>query len=102
MSHPASRTTVSEGDHTFRFSKTNGVWVGAVVVSMIVRFTIKTVLACRTFPNGMFGLKLSTETAAVGEWEGAAGATGRCFFVMVLGHSEPLEAMIASVFYGRS
>ena len=92
---------MSEGDYTFRFSKTDGMWVGTVVVSVIVSFTIKAVLACGTFPNGMFGLKLSTKTAAVGEWEGATGTAGRCFFVVILGHSVPPETMIAGVFYGR-
>ena len=61
---------MSEGDHTFRLRETDGMWVWTVVVSVIASLTIKTVLASGTFPNGMFGLKLSTESAAMGEWEG--------------------------------
>ena len=92
---------MSEGDHTFRFSETDGMRIGTFVVSMIASLAIKTVLARRTLPNSMFGLKLSTKTAAVGEWEGTTGTAGGCFFVMVLGHSVPPEAVITSVFYGH-
>ena len=102
MSHPASRTTVSEGDHTFRLSKADSMWVGTVVVSVVAAFAVEAVLARGTFPNGMFGLKLSTKAATVGEGEGPAGTAGRCFFIVVLRHRVPPEAVVAGVFYGRS
>ena len=78
------------------------MWVGAVVVSVIAAFAVEAVLARGTFPNSMFGLKLSAEAATVGEWEGAAGTAGRCFFVVVLRHRVPPKAVVAGVFYGRS
>ena len=75
--------------------------VRAVIVSVIASFAIETVLACRAFPNGVFGLELSTETAAMGEWEGTTGTASRCFLVVILGHGMPPKTMIAGVFYGR-
>ena len=92
---------MSKGDHTFGFSEAEGMWVGTIVVRVIASFTIEAVLACRAFPDSMFGLELSTEAATMGEWEGTTGAAGRCFFVVVLRHSVPPEAVSASVFYGR-
>ena len=77
------------------------MWVGAVVVSVVASFTIEAVLACWAFPNGMFGLELSAETAAMGEWEGTTGTASGCFLVVILGHSVPSKTMIAGVFYGR-
>ena len=68
---------------------------------MVAAFAIETILARGAFPNGMLGLKLSTKAATVGEWEGTTGTAGGCFFVMVLGHSVPPEAVITSVFYGH-
>ena len=73
-----------------------------MVVSVIASFAVETVLVQGTFPNGMFGLKLSTKVAAVGEWEGTTRTTSGCFFVVVLGHGVPPEAVIASIFYSRS
>ena len=91
-----------EGDHTFRLREADGMWVGALIVSVVSSFAVETVLAGRTFPNSMFGLELSTEAAAVGEREGTTGAASRCFLVVILGHSMPPKTMVAGVFYGRS
>ena len=92
---------MSKGDHTLGFSETDGMGVGTIVVSVIASFAVEAVLACRAFPNSMFGLELSTEAATMGEWEGTTGTAGRCLFVVVLRHSVPLEVVTASIFYGR-
>ena len=99
--HPASGTAVSEGNYTFRLGEANGMRVGAVVVSMIASLAIETILASGTLPNSVLGLKLSTKMTAVGEGEWMGGAASRCFFVVILWHSVPPEAMITSVFDGR-
>ena len=92
---------MSKGNYAFRLSEAEGMRVGTVVVSMIASLAIKTIFASWAFPNSVFGLKLSAKTAAVGEGEGTSGAASGCFFVVVLRHSVPPEAVITSVFYGR-
>ena len=91
---------MGEGDHAFGLCETNGVWIGAVLVSMVAPLTIVAVLASGAIPNSMFGLKLFTKTAAVREWKRASGTAGGCFLVVILGHGEPLEAVVAGVLYG--
>ena len=98
-SHPTSGVAVGKGDHTFRLGEAERVGVGAILVSMIASFAVVTILACWAVPDSVGGLELSAKVAVVREWERASGTAGRCFLVVVLRHSEPLEAVVASVFY---
>ena len=75
-----------------------GVW--AIVVSVIASLTVVAVLASWAVPDGVGGVKLLTESAVVWKGEGSSRTTGRHFFVVVLGHGEPAETVVAGIFYG--
>ena len=74
--------------------------VRAIVVSMITSFAVVAILACWAVPDSMGRVDLSAKATVVREWERASGTAGRCFLVVVLGHGEPPEAVVVSVFYG--
>ena len=69
---------------------------------MIAPLAVVAVLASWELPDGMVRVELFTEAATVWEWKGASRTAGRHFFVVVLGHGEPSETVVACVFYGRS
>ena len=93
---------MGERDYTFALSKAKRVRIGASVVFVVASLAVVTVCAHWTFPDSVSGVKLFTEAAAVWEWKGLSRAAGRHFFVMILGHSEPPEAVVMGVFYCRS
>ena len=69
---------------------------------MITPLAVVAVLTNRTVPDGVGRVELFTEAAAVWKWKGSSRAAGRHFFVVILGHGEPSEAVVAGVFYCRS
>ena len=91
---------MGEGNHAFRFSEAEGMRIGTVVMSVVASLAIVAVLANRAIPDGVVGLELLTKVTAVREWEGTCGPAGGCFFVVILGHGEPAEAVVVGVFYG--
>lgn len=92
---------MGEGDHALGFGETEGVGVGAIVVSMVVSLAIVTVFTSGAVPHSVFGLELFAEATAVGEWEGFIGAAGRGIVIMVLGHGEPPEVVLMSILHSR-
>ena len=99
LCQPSGSATVGKGDYTLRFGKTKGVGVRAVFMSVVASLAVMAIPACWAVPNSVGGVELSAKATAVREWERASGTAGQCLVVVVLGHGEPLEAMIASVFY---
>ena len=91
---------MGEGDHTFRLRKAEGMWIGAVFVSVVLSPAVVAVSVCWAIPDGVSGVDLFAEATAMREWEGSLRATGRCVFIVILGHGEPPEVMLTSVFYG--
>ena len=59
---------VSEWNHAFQLGKAKGVQVVAVFAEVVAPLAVVAVLARWAIPNGMSGLELPTEVAAVGEW----------------------------------
>ena len=92
---------MSEGDHALRLRETKRVRVGANIVFVVTSLTVVTIGASWAFPDGVGGVELFAKVAAMREWEGSLGTAGWHFFVVVLGHGVPLEAVITSVFFGR-
>lgn len=74
--------------------------VRAVVVGMVMCFTIVAVLACGAVPNGVSGVKLFAEVAPVGEWQGFSGMTSLCIVIMILRHCVSLKVVTVSIRYG--
>ena len=90
---------MSERDYTLRFGETNRVGIGTLVVFVVAPPAVVTVLAGRAVPNGMGGVELSAEAAAVWKGKGSSRTTSRHFFIVILGHGEPPEAVVTGVFY---
>ena len=90
---------MSERDYALRFGETNRVGVWTIVVFVIAPLAVVTVLASRAVPDGMGGVELFTEAAAVWKGKGSPRTTSRHFFVVILGHSEPPETVVTGVFY---
>ena len=89
-------------DYALRLGETNGVGVQAVGVLVITPLAVEAVRTNRTLPDSVGGVELFTKAAPVWKWEGLSGAAGWHFFVVILGHGEPPETVVAGVFYGRS
>ena len=62
--------TMGEGDNALRLRETKGVGVVAVFTEVVTPSAVVTIPPGRTVPDCVFGLKLMTEAAAVGEWSG--------------------------------
>ena len=92
---------MGEGNHTLRFSETEGMWVGASVVCVIPSLAVVAVFAGWAVPDSVGRVDLFAEMAAMGKWKGFLGAAGRHFLIVVLRHGVPPEAVITSVFYSR-
>ena len=81
---------MSEWDYALRLGEAEGVRIGAIVVSVVVSFTIEAVFACRAIPDGVVRVQLLTKLTPMGEWEGFSGMTSLCIIVMILWHGIPL------------
>ena len=92
---------MGERNYALRLGETNRVGFRAIGVCVITPLAVVAVLANWAVPDGVGRVELFTEAAAVWKWEGSSRAAGRHFFVMILGHSEPPEAVVAGVFYCR-
>ena len=68
-------------------------------MSVVAPLAIVAILACWAVPDSMGSMDLLAEATVVREGEGAFGTAGQCVVIMILGHGEPLEAVVASVFY---
>ena len=99
--HPAGGAVMGERDYALRFGETNRVGVRAIGVCVIAPLAVVAVLSNWAVPDGVGRVELSTEAAAVWNWKGSSRAAGWHFFVVILGHGEPLEAVVAGVFYCR-
>ena len=75
--------------------------VGASVVFVVMSLAVVAVCAYWAFPDGVGGVELFAEAAAVWKWKRSSGTTGRHFFVVVLGHGEPSKTVVTGVFYCR-
>ena len=89
-------------NHALRLGETDGVGVRAIGVFVITPLAVEAVCANWAFSDGVGRVELFTEAAAVWKWEGSSRAAGRHFFVVILGHGEPPETVVAGVFYCRS
>ena len=69
---------------------------------VVTSLAVVAVCAYWAFPDSVGRVKLFAEMAAVWEWEGSSGTTGRHLFVVILGHGEPSKAVVTGVFYCRS
>ena len=76
--------------------------VRAIVVCVIASLAVVAVLASWAVPDGVGGVDLFTEAAAVWKGKGSSRTAGRHFFVVVLGHGEPSETVVTGIFYRRS
>ena len=92
---------MGEGDHALGLRETKRVRVRASVMFVVVSLAVVTVVASWAVPDGVGGVELFAKTAAMREWEGPSGMAGWHFFVVVLRHGVPPEAVTTSVFYGR-
>ena len=68
-------------------------------MSVVTPLAVVAVLACWAVPDSVGRMELSAEATMVREWERMIGAAGQCVVIVVLGHGEPLEAVVVSVFY---
>ena len=59
---------MGEGNHTFRLGKAKGMWVWTIFVRVVAPLAIMAVLACWAVSDGVVGVDLSAEVAAVREW----------------------------------
>ena len=100
--HPAGGTAMGKRNHALRLGETDGVGVRAIGVFVITPLAVEAVCANWAFSDGVGRVELFTEAAAVWKWEGSSRAAGRHFFVVILGHGEPPETVVAGVFYCRS
>lgn len=64
---------MSKWDYTLGFSETQGMGIGAVVVSVVVSLAVETVFAYGAIPNRVSGMKLFAESTPMREWEGLSG-----------------------------
>ena len=71
------------------------------MVCVIASLTVVAVLASWAVPDGVGRVELFAEAAAVWERKRSPSSTGRHFFVVVLGHGEPSETVVAGIFYRR-
>ena len=90
---------MSKGDHTLGLCKAKGVRVMAVVMCMVTSLAVMAILACWAIPDGVGRVELFAEVTAMGEGEGSLGATSLCVIIVVLWRCEPLEVVLASIFY---
>ena len=89
-------------NYALRFSEANRVGIWTIVVCVIASLAVVAVLASWAVPDGVGGVKLFTEAAAVWKGEGSSRTASRHFFVVVLWHGEPSETVVMGVFYRRS
>ena len=94
-----SGATMSEGDHTLRLHKAEGVRIGAVVVFMVVPLAVVAVLVCWAVPDSVGRMELFAEVTVVREGEGSIGVAGRRVVIVILWRGEPPEVMLTSIFY---
>ena len=92
---------MSEGDHALGLRETKRVRVRASVMFVVASFAVVTIGANWAFPDGVGGLELFAKAAAMREWEGPLGTAGWHFFIVILGHGVPPEAVSTGVFFGR-
>ena len=92
---------MGEGNYALGLCETKRVRVRASFVFVVASLAVVAVGTSWTVPDGVGGLDLFAKAAAMREWEGPSGMAGWHFFVVVLGHGVPPEAVIMSVFYGR-
>ena len=92
---------MGEGNYALGLCETNRMRVRASVVFMVVSLAVVTIGANWAFPDGVGGMELFAKAAAMREWEGSSGTAGWHFFIVVLGHGVPPEAVVMSVFYSR-
>ena len=64
---------------------------------MIASLAVVAVLASWTVPDGVGGVELFTEAAAVWKGEGSSRTASRHFFVVVLWHGEPSETLMERI-----
>ena len=76
------------------------VTVRAGVVFVVASLAVVTIGANWAFPDSVGGMELFAKAAAMREWKGSSGTAGWHFFIVVLGHGVPPEAVFARVFYG--
>ena len=99
--HPAGGAAVGEGDYALRLGEANRVGVRTLVVCVVASSAVVTVLANWAVPDGVGGVELFAETAAVWKRKGSSRMASWHFFVVVLGHGEPPETVVTGVFYRR-
>ena len=92
---------MGEGNYALGLRETKRVRVRASVVFVITSFAVVTIGMSRAVPDGVGGVELFAKAAAMRKREGPLRTAGWHFFVVVLGHGVPPEAVIMSVFYGR-
>ena len=92
---------MGERDYALGLCETKRVRVRASVVFVVVSLAVVTIGANWAFPDSVGGVELFAKVAAVREWEGSAGMAGWHFFIVVLRHGVPPEAVVTSVFYRR-
>ena len=92
---------MGERDYALGLRETERMGVRAGVVFVVMSLAVVTVGASWTVPDGVSGVELFAKAAAMREWEGSLGTAGWHFFIVVLGHGVPPEAVITSIFYGR-
>ena len=90
MCHLSGSTVMSERNYTLRLGKTEGVRVGAVVMSVVTSLAVEAVFLCRAIPNGVIGMKLFAESTPMREWEGSSGMTSLRIVIIILWHGMPL------------
>ena len=92
---------MGEGDYALGLRETKRVRVRAGVVFVVMPLAVVTIGTCWAVPDSVGGVELFAKAAAMREWEGPSGMAGWHFFVVVLRHGVPPEAVTTSVFYGR-
>ena len=92
---------MSEGDYALTLREANRVRVRAGVVFVVTSLALVTISANWAFPDSVGGMELFAKAAAMREWKGSSGTASWHFFIVILGHGVPLEAVVARVFYGR-
>ena len=97
--HSTSGAAMGERDNALGFGETNCMWVRAIVVFVVASLAVVAVLVSWAVPDGVGGVDLFTEAAAVWKGEGSSRATSRHFFIVVLWHGEPSETVVTGVFY---
>ena len=97
--HPAGGAAMGKRNYALRLCEANRVGIRAVGVFVIAPLAVVAVLANWAFPDGVVRVELFTEAAAVWKGKGSSRTASRQFFVVILGHGKPPEAVVAGIFY---